>query len=117
MQLIAPMLGVGLGIGLVDSSMMPELAYLVDTRHTAVYGTVYAIGDTAFCTGFALGPLLSGVMMEKVGFKTMLMIFGIASFVYCPLLFFLWRGHINVKGDGEETLLLKRSSSQNNNDK
>jgi len=35
--------------------MMPELGYLVDIRHTAVYGSVYAIGDVAFCLGFAIG--------------------------------------------------------------
>lgn len=35
--------------------MMPELGYLVDIRHAAVYGSVYAIGDVAFCLGFAIG--------------------------------------------------------------
>lgn len=40
---------------MVDSSMMPELGYLVDIRHSAVYGSVYAIGDVAFCLGFAVG--------------------------------------------------------------
>jgi len=40
---------------MVDSSMMPELGYLVDIRHAAVYGSVYAIGDVAFCLGFAIG--------------------------------------------------------------
>jgi DHA1 family solute carrier family 18 vesicular amine transporter 1/2 len=28
---------------------------LVDIRHSAVYGGVYAIGDIAFCLGFAIG--------------------------------------------------------------
>lgn len=45
----------GFAIGMVDSSMMPQLGYLVDIRHTAVYGSVYAIGDVAFCLGFAIG--------------------------------------------------------------
>lgn len=40
---------------MVDSSMMPQLGYLVDIRHSAVYGSVYAIGDVAFCLGFAIG--------------------------------------------------------------
>ena len=40
---------------MVDSSMMPQLGYIVDTRHHAVYGGVYAIGDVAFCLGFAVG--------------------------------------------------------------
>jgi len=53
--LIVPNAGLGFAIGMVDSSMMPELGYLVDIRHTAVYGSVYAIGDVAFCLGFAIG--------------------------------------------------------------
>lgn len=42
-------------LGMVDSSMMPMLGYLVDIRHTSVYGGVYAIGDLAFCAGFVAG--------------------------------------------------------------
>ena len=41
--------------GMVDSSMMPELGFLVDLRHSNVYGSVYSIGDVAFCLGFFIG--------------------------------------------------------------
>ena len=51
------MAGLGFAIGMVDSSMMPELGNLVDLRHSSVYGGVYAIGDAAFCLGFAVGKL------------------------------------------------------------
>lgn len=57
-HLISPMAGLGFAIGMVDSSMMPELGYLVDIRHSAVYGSVYSIGDVAFCLGFGIGELL-----------------------------------------------------------
>lgn len=56
-HLIIPNAGLGFAIGMVDSSMMPELGFLVDIRHAAVYGSVYAIGDTAFCLGYAVGTL------------------------------------------------------------
>ena len=46
---------------MVDSSMMPELGYLVDIRHAAVYGSVYAIGDVAFCLGFAIGEYIEHI--------------------------------------------------------
>jgi len=93
---------------MVDSSMMPELGFLVDIRHSAVYGGVYAIGDAAFCLGFAigkgewekdwdfklkyvkhLGPALSGSLVKAVGFKAMLITVGIVSIIYGPLLFML----------------------------
>lgn len=41
--------------GMVDSSMMPIMGYLVDLRHVSVYGSVYAIADVAFCMGYAIG--------------------------------------------------------------
>ena len=42
-------------IGMVDSSMMPHMGYLVDLRHVSVYGNIYAIADIAFALGFAVG--------------------------------------------------------------
>ena len=60
-QLILPMAGIGFAIGMVDSSMMPELGNLVDLRQSSVYGGVYAIGDVACCLGFAVGKLRFGV--------------------------------------------------------
>ncbi|NWS48674.1 VMAT1 protein, partial [Probosciger aterrimus] len=53
--LIAPNSGLGFAIGMVDSSVMPIMGYLVDLRHTSIYGNVYAIADVAFCMGFAIG--------------------------------------------------------------
>lgn len=42
-------------VGMVDSSMMAIMGYLVDIRHASVYGSVYAIADVALCMGFAIG--------------------------------------------------------------
>lgn len=51
-------------LGMVDSSMMPHMGYLVDLRHVSVYGNVYAIADIAFALGFAVGKLES--LMFKI---------------------------------------------------
>jgi DHA1 family solute carrier family 18 vesicular amine transporter 1/2 len=53
--LIIPNGVLGFALGMVDSSMMPTMGYLVDIRHSSVYGSVYAIADVAFCLGFAIG--------------------------------------------------------------
>ncbi|XP_023288096.1 synaptic vesicular amine transporter isoform X2 [Orussus abietinus] len=88
-HLIVPNAGLGFAIGMVDSSMMPELGYLVDIRHSAVYGSVYAIGDVAFCLGFAIGPALSGTLVNSIGFEWMLFGIAILNFMYAPLMYFL----------------------------
>ena len=69
--------------------MMPEQGFLVDIRHSAVYGGVYAIGDIAFCLGFAVGPALSGSLVQGIGFKPMLIGMGIICFIYGPFLMML----------------------------
>ncbi|XP_067205188.1 synaptic vesicular amine transporter isoform X2 [Linepithema humile] len=88
-HLIVPNAGLGFAIGMVDSSMMPELGYLVDIRHSAVYGSVYAIGDVAFCLGFAIGPALSGTLVNSIGFEWMLFGIALLNFIYAPLMYFL----------------------------
>ncbi|KAJ8983021.1 hypothetical protein NQ317_014318 [Molorchus minor] len=88
-HLIIPNAGLGFAIGMVDSSMMPELGYLVDIRHSAVYGSVYAIGDVAFCLGFAIGPAMSGTLVKNIGFEWMLFGIAILNFLYAPLLYCL----------------------------
>lgn len=98
--LIIPMAALGFGIGMVDSSMMPELGNLVDIRHSSVYGGVYAIGDIAFCLGFAVGPALSGSLVQGIGFTKMLIGIAIICFLYGPLLCFL--KHVPPRSDQEK---------------
>lgn len=99
----------GFAIGMVDSSMVPTMGYLVDIRHASVYGSVYAITDIAFCLGYAigmmiyisidlrlkiylfikLGPALSGFIVHAFGFRAMLYMISFACLCYAPLLFYL----------------------------
>jgi DHA1 family solute carrier family 18 vesicular amine transporter 1/2 len=44
-ELVLPHFGLGLGIGIIDSALMPLLACLVDERHNGAYGAVYAIAQ------------------------------------------------------------------------
>uniref|UniRef100_A0A3Q0TB01 Solute carrier family 18 member 2 n=1 Tax=Amphilophus citrinellus TaxID=61819 RepID=A0A3Q0TB01_AMPCI len=87
--LILPNFGVGFAIGMVDSSMMPIMGYLVDLRHVSVYGSVYAIADVAFCLGFALGPSIGGSIAESIGFPWLMTIIGIVDIIFAPLCLFL----------------------------
>ena len=48
LDLVLPHFGLGLGIGIIDSSLMPMLAMLVETRHVAEYGSVFALGNYCY---------------------------------------------------------------------
>ncbi|TEA41703.1 hypothetical protein DBR06_SOUSAS1510106 [Sousa chinensis] len=75
--------------GMVDSSMMPIMGYLVDLRHVSVYGSVYAIADVAFCMGYAIGPSAGGAIAKSIGFPWLMTIIGIIDILFAPLCFFL----------------------------
>ncbi|XP_036383588.1 chromaffin granule amine transporter [Megalops cyprinoides] len=87
--LIGPNGGLGFAIGMVDSSMMPIMGYLVDIRHASVYGSVYAIADVAFCMGFAIGPSTGGAIVRAIGFPYLMVIIGIINILYAPMCCFL----------------------------
>uniref|UniRef100_A0A8D0A6G1 Solute carrier family 18 member 2 n=1 Tax=Sander lucioperca TaxID=283035 RepID=A0A8D0A6G1_SANLU len=87
--LIVPTLGVGFAIGMVDSSMMPIMGYLVDLRHVSVYGSVYAITDVAFCMGLAFGSSIGGAIAGSIGFPWLMTIIGIVDIIFAPLCIFL----------------------------
>ncbi|XP_076846470.1 chromaffin granule amine transporter [Brachyhypopomus gauderio] len=87
--LIGPNGGLGFAIGMVDSSMMAIMGYLVDIRHVSVYGSVYAIADVALCMGFAIGPSTGGAIVKAIGFPYLMVIIGVINIAYAPLCFFL----------------------------
>ncbi|XP_074495974.1 chromaffin granule amine transporter isoform X2 [Sebastes fasciatus] len=87
--LIGPNGGLGFAIGMVDSSMMAIMGYLVDIRHASVYGSVYAIADVALCLGFAIGPSTGGALVQAVGFPCLMVFIGVINILYAPLCFLL----------------------------
>lgn len=112
--LIFPMAATGFGIGMVDSSMMPELGNLVDLRHSAKYGSVYAIGDIAVCVGFAIGPALGGGLSKLIGFKWMAITTCVICLLYGPLLFILRPPKDKSEPDDKEELpLISNNRDQN----
>ncbi|OCT90117.1 chromaffin granule amine transporter [Xenopus laevis] len=83
--LIGPNAAIGVALGMVDSSIMPIMGYLVDLRHTSVYGGIYAICDIALCLGFAVGPSLAGIIASKIGFSWLMVIIAILNILFAPL--------------------------------
>ncbi|BHF84538.1 hypothetical protein SprV_0902768900 [Sparganum proliferum] len=107
-HLIAPVFGLGVGAGLLEASLMPEMGALVDLRHVAVYGSVYGIADAAFCCAFAIGPAVSGSLVQAVGFSWTIWGLAIVTVVYAPLLIVLRNPPAN-----KETQLNENDSGSN----
>lgn len=61
LALAGPHLCLGVGVGTVDAALMPLLAAVVDARHVAAYGAVYAIAQAAVAVAYFLGESFSVV--------------------------------------------------------
>ncbi|XP_042871828.1 synaptic vesicular amine transporter-like [Penaeus japonicus] len=89
LALAGPHLFLGLGVGTVDATLMPLLASLVDSRHAADYGAVYAIAEAAVALAYGLGPLVGGAIVKRIGFPWLMRGVAIVNLCYCPLLILL----------------------------
>uniref|UniRef100_A0A8C6X5V0 Solute carrier family 18 member A3 n=1 Tax=Naja naja TaxID=35670 RepID=A0A8C6X5V0_NAJNA len=85
-QLMAPLCGICFGIALVDTALLPTLAFLVDVRHVSVYGSVYAIADISYSVAYALGPIVAGEIVHSFGFTQLSLGMGLVNVLYSPVL-------------------------------
>uniref|UniRef100_A0A0M3HTU1 MFS domain-containing protein n=1 Tax=Ascaris lumbricoides TaxID=6252 RepID=A0A0M3HTU1_ASCLU len=85
-QLILPLSTICFGIALIDTSLLPMLGYLVDTRHVSVYGSVYAIADISYSLAYAFGPIIAGGIVSTMGFLALNIIICILNLAYTPVL-------------------------------
>ncbi|XP_046888519.1 probable vesicular acetylcholine transporter-B [Hypomesus transpacificus] len=88
-QLIAPLCGICFGIALVDTALLPTLAFLVDVRHVSVYGSVYAIADISYSVAYAIGPIVAGQIVHNHGFVQLNLGMGLVNVLYAPALLLL----------------------------
>ena len=79
----------GIGCALVDVGVLSSMSILVETRHTPVYGTAFAISDMALCIAFAIGPLTGGAIIESLSFEWLMLICGILNLVIIPFVYLL----------------------------
>ncbi|XP_051925376.1 probable vesicular acetylcholine transporter-B [Hippocampus zosterae] len=88
-QLVAPLCGICFGIALVDTALLPTLAFLVDVRHVSVYGSVYAIADISYSVAYAMGPVVAGQIVHSRGFVQLNLGMGLVNVLYAPALLLL----------------------------
>ncbi|CAL8282427.1 unnamed protein product [Merluccius merluccius] len=88
-QLIAPLCGICFGIALVDTALLPTLAFLVDVRYVSVYGSIYAIADISYSVAYAMGPIVAGQIVHNLGFAQLNLCMGLMNVLYAPALLLL----------------------------
>lgn len=99
--LFAPICIICFSYGLIDATVLPTMAFLVDTRHASLYGSVYAIVDISYSLVYAFGPMLAGVILNYLGFLGLTIIICFLLLSFSPFLFFLKKIYL-LKMDYEE---------------
>ena len=56
-------------LAVIDASLIPMLAWIVDKRYENAYGSVYAPSQSTVCLAYGLGPLLGGWLMGAISFQ------------------------------------------------
>ncbi|KAL7668824.1 hypothetical protein ACOME3_009508 [Neoechinorhynchus agilis] len=85
-SLIVPISAICFGIAIIDTALLPTMAFLVDTRHTSVYGSIYAIVDISYNVAYAFGPVIAGSVVTSIGFTSLNIVICIVTAVYAPIL-------------------------------
>lgn len=98
------------GIALVDTAILPTMAFLVDTRHVSIYGSVYAIVDISYSFAYAIGPIVAGGLVEAINFFGLNIVITLITFAYVPVMFML-KSCYNV----EKTISKTESINENEN--
>lgn len=90
------------GIALVDTAVLPTLAYLVDVRHASVYGSIYAIADISYSLAYSFGPILADRIYQSIGFLWLNVAICLCNLLYAPLLVLLRKAYDYRQFDNQE---------------
>ncbi|CAB3409286.1 unnamed protein product [Caenorhabditis bovis] len=112
MQLIIPLAFVCFGIALIDTSLLPMLGHLVDTRHVSVYGSVYAIADISYSLAYAFGPIIAGWIVTNFSFTALNIVIFVTNVGYAPVLFLLRKVHTYDALNPQSEMTQLNSSTQ-----
>ncbi|PAA86320.1 hypothetical protein BOX15_Mlig006694g1 [Macrostomum lignano] len=93
------------GIALVDTALLPTLAFVVDHHYSSVYGSVYAIADISYSMAYAFGPVVAAGLVKSISFTGMNVVIFLTNVLYAPILLVLrnvykYEGEF-IEGEGE----------------
>ncbi|KPM05326.1 synaptic vesicular amine transporter-like protein [Sarcoptes scabiei] len=113
--LLCPHLGIGFGIGAIDSALMPMLAEFVDESLVSQYGYVYTASQTASSIAYAVGPLLGGALINYhcLSFESLMRSIGVANLLLATMAYI---NRSSFEQTFERRLSLKgRTATEKNN--
>ena len=85
----APIMIIALGIAMIDTAVIPTMAFLADTHFSSQYGSVHTFDSIACSLCYGIGPILAGWIVETIGFRWMTVIVCLANVTFAPIVIVL----------------------------
>ncbi|XKL66410.1 hypothetical protein PGB90_009830 [Kerria lacca] len=96
LQLSVPHFTIGLGIGTVNSNLIPILADYADTRKNTRYISVYALQQGISSLAYICGSLSAGELIQITKFSNIIKTIGILNITYAAI-FYLFETKYSIK--------------------
>ena len=84
---VISLLGLGLGMGLVDGCAPAMLGQVSEISHEST-GIVYTLNTMAVQIGFIFGPVIGSIIMEHHGFGVMSIVLGFFMILVSPVMLY-----------------------------
>ncbi|KAG0249866.1 hypothetical protein DFQ27_009728 [Actinomortierella ambigua] len=97
---ILPLALFGLGSSMSQTPILPAIAQIASERGWNAYARVYACFNMVYSGGMMVGPILAGVLYDRLGFGWTMFVFGAIGLLLTPLIF------------GKELVVLVRSTQR-----
>jgi DHA1 family vesicular acetylcholine transporter-like MFS transporter 3 len=105
--LVASIFGIFFGKAILDTSILPLLSLIVDTRHTPFYGTVYAIANISYSIAYIVGPFIAVRITQLLSFGTLIKIISSITILYLPVIYLIRSFYeINLNENDQQVSLL-----------
>ena len=98
----APLMIIALGIAMIDTAVMPTLAFLAETRYSSHYGQIYSFQSSVYSLCYGIGPILAGWIVETIGFSWMTVIVCLANISIAPFGVILKKLNILESGESDK---------------
>ena len=99
--------GIFFGKAILDTSLLPLLSLIVDTKYTSFYGTIYSIANISYSIAYIIGPFLAVRITHAFSFDVLTKIISSITLLYVPVMYFIRSFYqINSNGNSQQTSLL-----------
>lgn len=84
---IPPLMLFGLASSMITTPLLPQMGEVVHKLGGGAYGRVYALFNMAYSIGMLFGPIVGGILLDKITFWGQMCVFSACLWLAVPVMF------------------------------